>query len=365
MDDMSEQGLQRPRQVTVSGGIGLVGCLVLVGGLFDTMASTRTVDGRNKVDDFLSRVPGSGLTVDEGLELWRSTLFVAGAIAAAAFVLGIYVFQRHNGARIGFTVAAGLLLLSIPAVGPLPVLLGVAAFGLWSEPARDWFAGRAPRPEPVRSQEQPPPRPMSPPPAPPPPVQQSGEQPPPSSYPYGARPPEQQAPQYDVPWSPPPQAGPGQRPRSVLLAAMLTWVFAGLTAAASVLAGLLIAIDRSGFEREFQKQLDKDPQLEDLGVTADQAMTYLWVTIAVVVLWCIVAAVFAFFALRRQTWARVLLIVSATGAALLSLIAVIAIVPLLTLVPSVATIALLLTRSANAWYTGRPQQPAQPRSGAW
>ena len=148
---MTDPVLQRPRQVTVAAGIGLVGCLVLVIDLFDTMAHTRTVDARDGIASFLSKPPGDGLglSVDQVLELWRVVLLLSGALAAAAFVMGIFLIQRHNGARIGFTVAAGLLLLAMPAVGVVPVVLAVAATGLWSEAARDWFAGRAPRPKPA------------------------------------------------------------------------------------------------------------------------------------------------------------------------------------------------------------------------
>lgn len=192
--------------------MGIAGGFLVVLGLMDAMVDTRTVEARDAVTRLLDRPPysGMGLSVDQMLSAWRVVVLVAGGLASTAFVCAIYVFRRHNGARIAFTVAAGLLVLAIPVVGVLPVVLAVAAIGLWSEPARDWFAGRKPRPVATEvpagrhrgqghggqlpasptgwlhndGSNEPPSRP----PAGPAPTagQPGGEQPPPSEYPYGS-----------------------------------------------------------------------------------------------------------------------------------------------------------------------------------
>lgn len=355
----------------MSTGIGLVGCLILLIGLFDSMAHTRTVDARDTVTDFLSRPPGEGLglSVAEALDLWRVVLYVAGGLAAAAFVLGIYVFQRHNGARIGFTVVTALLLLSMPVIGIMPILLAIAAVRLWTEPARDWFAGRSPRPQPEAAafSSMPPDAPRETPPQAP-----VSSAPPPAHYPYGV-PPE------PVSWAPPqfrsyqppmPQPVPDRRPGSVVWATILTWVFSGLTAVGMALITLFAAIDQVAFKEELQRQMDSDPQLRGLDVSVDTLLGFVIVVCGLVALWALAAAVVAIFAWRRKPWARILLVISAAGAALFSLIAILGILPIVTLVPSVATVILLFTKSANAWYANRPaaaQRPAAPPrvGGPW
>jgi FtsH-binding integral membrane protein len=376
--DRMTEALQRPRQVTVAVGIGLVGCLVLVIGLFDTMAHTRTVDARDGIADFLATSPGDGLglSIDQVLEIWRVVLLLSGALAAAAFVMGIFVIQRHNGARIGFTVAAGLLLLAMPAIGVFPVIVAVAAVWLWSEPARDWFAGRAPRPkatpEPPRVTVEPP----------------TAGAPPPSAYPFGTAPQQQAPPPSQQPAHPPPVVGswpppspqliqppavmpaappPHERPTSVLWAVILTWVFAGLTAVTLGLGIIALATSRAEFETRLQEQIESDAQLRSLGLTAAELMPFVWTVCVGSLIWSLAAILVAYLAFRRLKWARIVLAVSASGAALLSLIGILGILPIFTLVPSAAAVVLLFTRSANAWYSRAPgvAAPPVPRDRPW
>lgn len=144
---MSEktQGGDRPSQVTMAGWVAVVSSVLLVLTLFEAVGRLRTVQFRDEIDEFLSTPPGSGLGLEipQVVEILRVLMLFSGAAAAAAMVLAIYVLQRNNGARIGFTVSAALLMLTAPVSGGfLPVMIGFAAVLLWSRPARDWFAGR-------------------------------------------------------------------------------------------------------------------------------------------------------------------------------------------------------------------------------
>ena len=383
--------LPRPYQVTVSGGIGIAGCLLVLAGLFDTMAQSRSVEAREAVADYLSKPPGNslGLSAGQVIDLWRGTVLVAAGLTATAFVLAIFLFKRHNGARIGFTVVTALLLLAMPALGLLPVLLAIAAVGLWSGPSRDWFAGRAPQPasakpghstlqtperppevsSQVLSQEQPPPSPYpygSPPPSGQPPVQQpvqqpaeqpgQPQQPMPAPYPYAAPYPQHQPP------------SPDRRPAAVTWAAWLTWVSSTLAALSMVAIVVVLLAAESDFRDELNQQFDSDPQLRDLGVTVDQVITGMWVGAFVILFWCIAAIVLAVFAYRRKSWARIVLVVSAVASAGFSLVAVLAFAPILTFITSAATVVLLFTPKANAWYSprqppGYPQPPVYPPPG--
>ena len=74
-----------------------------------------------------------------------------------------------------------------------------------------------------------------------------------------------------------------------------------------------------------------------------------------IVLWCVLASLVAVFALRRVPVGRVLLMVSASVAALVCLVGAVLGSPLL-VVPLVAcggTVALLMRPEVTEWYAGR------------
>ena len=141
----------RPSQVTMAGWVAVVGSVLLVLTLFESVAQLHTLEVRETVDEFLSTPPGNGLGLDipQVVEIMRWLMLFSGAAAAAATVLAIYVLQRHNAARVGFTVAAVVIMLTAPvsiAGGFLPVMIAFSAIMLWTKPARDWFSGVSPEP---------------------------------------------------------------------------------------------------------------------------------------------------------------------------------------------------------------------------
>lgn len=137
--------------------LAIIGSLVLIFSLAEMLGQLRTPDTREQVEELLSEPPGSGLGLEVGqvVDAMRILVYVAAALAAAIFVLAIYVLQRHRGARIALTVAAVLLLFTTPVAGLMPMLVGIAAALLWSNPARDWFAGRVPTTLPARRSDPP------------------------------------------------------------------------------------------------------------------------------------------------------------------------------------------------------------------
>ncbi len=346
--------------------MGTAGCAVLVFSLFDTMARLQRTDTRQEIADLLADPPlrGSGVTVDQVLDGLRVLGYGAGALAAAGVVLGVFVALRHRGARVGFTVVAALLLLTMPTTGLLPVLPAIAAAMLWRRDARDWFAGRAPVPA---ARQEPPASPFAPPstPPPPPPSEPAAAPPhpphpphrtPAPSPPYAEpRPPQpawQQAPQPGQQphpaWSAPEQL---RRPGTVTAAAVLALLGSalGLLVGASVLVVLAVS------PATVEDAITAEAELERLDLTLDQVVAVLWGTGALMVLWSLVSAVLAFLVLRRSTVARVLLAVSSGMAALLSLLAILSGVALVTLLLGVVTLALLFTGGANDWFAGRPR----------
>lgn len=368
--------LPRPRQVTVAGGLALVSCALLVVALLQAMSQVRSVETRDMFREMLSRPPGSGLGVgvDQLVSALHVLVLLDGAVTAVAAVLAVFVLQRHNGARIGFTVSAAFLLFTAPFSNPvLPVLVAIAATMLWSPPARAWFAGR-PAAAPAGRDEaraaslsawQSPSRPLLDEQRPPEDASRpDSSQPGPAPYPFGSRPQESAPPgppaAQDQGGYPPPAswgyptgyapsgygAPPDRRPGTVTAAAWLTWIFSGLTVVTFVLV-LVVMVAARG---RFVEALRSDPQVSDLNLSANDIMAGLWVLGVVVLLWCLISMVLAFLAWRRVGWARVTLAVSAGVAAVISLIAFP--VGLLSAVAAVVTVVLLFTGGANEWYRG-------------
>jgi hypothetical protein len=128
----------------MAGWVAAVACALLVMTLFESISQVRSIEVREGIEEFLSTPPGNGLglTVAGAIEILRALMLFTGAVAAAATVLAIYVLQRHQAARIGFTIAAGTIMLMAPVSGGfLPVMIAFSAIMLWTRPARDWFAG--------------------------------------------------------------------------------------------------------------------------------------------------------------------------------------------------------------------------------
>ena len=131
----------------MAGWMAVLGSAFLLLTLFDLMSQMRSIEMREGIEEFLSTPPGDGLglTVEGTIDILRALTLVAGAASAAALVLAIYVLQRNNAARLGFTIAAVPIALTAPLSGGfLAVVVVFSASMLWTKPARDWFAGRSP-----------------------------------------------------------------------------------------------------------------------------------------------------------------------------------------------------------------------------
>jgi len=367
---MSDAALPRPRQVTMAGWMIIGGSLLVVVTVFERMAAVNDLETRDAIAQFLATPPGDGLGLDVPAvqSLIRVFSMIAGACAAAAAILGFHVLRRHKGARLALTVLAVPLFLSgLVADGFLSSLVAASAVMLWLEPSRDWFAGRPPRPrpEPERREQLPPSAPPSAP-APPassgsgprphegfgtpastpvePPVQQSAPAPagPPSATAY---PPYGQP--YAAPYAPP------ARPTAVVTAAILTWVFAGLTALLLGAAALLMLTSPDLMFDEMHRQ---DADLAAQGITDRSLQVAIYVLAAATVVWAtLVSAAAVVLVVRRKEWARLAVLFSAGVAAMFCILGLLSgaflmVVPLL---GAVATFSLLLRADVRAWVSAR------------
>jgi hypothetical protein len=359
MGPVSEkERLPRPRLVTLASVMAVVGSLVLVVSLVDTLGRLRTPETRRTIDDFLAEPPGDalGLETAQVVDVMQVLAYVSGVLAAVTLVLGVFVAQRHHGARIGLTVAAALLLLTVPVAGLMPFFVAISVGLLWSRQARDWFAGRPPAPAGPRAA-----------------LSESG--PPPSPFPYGAggsssgpdpwrqpepRPTEPtplaaQAPWQGHPagsWPAPPQR-PGKRPTTVTTAAVLTWLGAGATAALAALTGVVVAVAPDAVVEEFDRISEQSGA--DLVLSRQEILATAWASVAILLVWSLAAILLAVLAFRRSNAGRILLAISAAMTALFSLVSILSLIPIVTLLMGLATVVLLFTGGANAWYRREPR----------
>ncbi|HET7356712.1 MAG TPA: hypothetical protein VFJ09_08565 [Nocardioidaceae bacterium] len=395
----------RPVQVTVAAGVAAAGSALLVVTLFDSMSALQSVGARQDIAQALAQSGHPwGLGVADAIRVIRDLMLVAGGAAAAATVLAGYAMFRHRAARIGLTVAAAIMLLTVVS-GVFGLLVAASTAMLWSRPARDWFAGRAPAPasagasasqpgQPGRRQpllssaeegpeagegEQP--RPVPPPTygfgtphahqGPPPPGQAEPQDqpypgpgqpvypPPARAYPpSGAYPPPGDYPPPGA-WPPPaygqqPSRPVGRRPVTVTVAAVLTWLFAGLATAGYLVVVALLLADRT----QLVDRVTTDPQFRGLNITGNELVAALWVMSAIIILWAVIAMVLAFLAFRGHNWARITLVVSSA----VTFVACLAAFPfgLAHMIVAAAVIVLLFTGGANDWFARRTRPTYPP-----
>ncbi|WP_235736224.1 hypothetical protein [Nocardioides alcanivorans] len=116
---MSERTAPRPPQVTLSGWAILVGSVIVLVSVYDTVANLRSIDTRDELQRMLSEPPlsGTGMSFERLLDVMHGASLVAGACAAAMAVLGAFVLRRHKEARIAVSVLAVPLFLCGLLVG--------------------------------------------------------------------------------------------------------------------------------------------------------------------------------------------------------------------------------------------------------
>ncbi|WP_188779491.1 hypothetical protein [Marmoricola endophyticus] len=356
---MSEK-LKRPQQVTMAAIVAGTASLVMLISIGDRLSRWNSVDLRDGFADFLARDDLGerlGLSLGQAMGLARVGLFVAAALAAAILVLVVFAARRDKGARVAMTVlAVPLMLVGLLVDAFLAGFVLAGAVLLWSEPARDWYAGRAPRERPTP--------PTAPPQGQQPPSPSPFQAPPPSAPPSAQGGPAAYAGTYGAP-PVPPQAVPAQpltRPTQVVIACVTTWVVSGLVAVFTLVS--LVSTFVPGTRGEVRDQVeqaladsDQKQAMASAGITVDELVTAAQVVLVLVLLWALVAVVLAVLAFAGRGWARVTLIVSASCAALLGILGALGAVPLILVSLACAfAISRLISRPAAQWYAA-PKGP--------
>ncbi|MFI5622324.1 hypothetical protein ACIA03_02560 [Nocardioides sp. NPDC051685] len=351
---MSETKLPRPGQATLAGWLIVLASLLTVVAAWDQIAGLRSLDTRERVEEVLAEPPlaGSGIGLDSILDLMHVMALVTGAMAAAAVILGWHVLQRSKQARLALTViAAPLFFAGMFGGGFWSTLAAVAVILLWMSPTRDWFDGIAPTKREALDSGDPdqesyvaPTAPATPPTAP------TG----PTTGP--ARLSAQQPPPWTGAVAHATKVAPKRRPGAVMAAAALTWIGSGFTALMMLASAVTATANPDLILEQVRKQAESDPAMREVAglYTTDIIIASAWIMAVLVTLVCVAAGVFAAFAIRRHSWARVALMISAAISALSLLLFALAFPPAVILFgAAVATFAFLLRPEVAAWFRDR------------
>ncbi len=362
---MTDSASARPPQVTMAGWVTILGSAAVVLTVFDLVANLRSIDTRERVQQAISEPPLDGLGIDlqQVLSVMHVMAMVAAGCATAAAILGWYVLRRNKQARLWLSVlAVPLFVTGLVTGGFMSSMVAVAVVLLWTRQARDWFDGRSPARVPDRTPDPSGPDVSGPPPPSAPPAyrgfgsegggasggpSQAGGQPGTlldgPRHPSGATLPSAQQHRTDVPFV-------TARPREVVQACVITWVFSGLVVAAMGLVLISFAADPTLIDDVYSS----DDRFADSGLTADQIRSFSLGLALTFGLWGLAAIAVAVLAFLGRSWARFLLIGSAALTSLLTLMMGIAApVLLLVTVAGVATAVLLTRPAVGAWFALR------------
>jgi hypothetical protein len=150
-----------------------------------------------------------------------------------------------------------------------------------------------------------------------------------------------------------PLRDPDARPGTVLAAAIVTFITAGLSALLFAIFTLVLLVARGSFLEGFREGAGMDPSADDAGTL----FGVLVIIGIVLVLWCVAAIVLAALALKRRNGARIGLVVSASLSIVVSLLGITSGISVVTLIAAIAVIVCLFTGGANEWYRRAKGEP--------
>ena len=145
--------------------------------------------------------------------------------------------------------------------------------------------------------------------------------------------------------------GTDERPGGVTAAAWITIVLSGISFLLYGFITLAMLIAKDDVTREIDKAIRDSNSTTNF--SAEDAYGFVVGILLVVTVWCLIACVLAVFVMRRSNAARILLVISAVVAALLSLLGIQSLVSAVPLLGAIAVVVLLFTGGANAWFGGR------------
>ncbi|GAA4670693.1 hypothetical protein [Nocardioides nanhaiensis] len=162
------------------------------------------------------------------------------------------------------------------------------------------------------------------------------------------------------------QRDPDKRPGTVLAAGLV----AAISSAIVMIFAGLVALGGDAVLDEIRPDLERELASGDYGnLTVDDIGGVVIGIFVVLAVWSLIALVTSILALMRQNWARILTVISAAVAALLTLVAgFLTIVPWVITIAAVASIVLFFVGGASEWYArkgGSAQQLPTGTSQPW
>ena len=278
-----------------------------------TMAGLGTLAMQERIEAFITEL-GLEVAPAQVLPWIRIGLYVAGVAGAIGFVTGIFAAKRDRASRIVLSISSVAVFVAGFFMSPFFAMLAV--FGvmmMWSAPANDWFAGRAPAPAPQAVE-----RPQLSTSAATSSMAGSG---PAGSQPVGSAPVR------------------SQPTRQTHMASLTTIVFSTavfLWMCAAIVSSLTVQSDK------LRERFYADPRFEAAGLTFEGFQAVMVVMLIVGALWAIGAVVLGMLVLRGVEWARIALLISAATAGVMALLATLASPVFLVLVAACALTIWLL-----------------------
>jgi hypothetical protein len=143
------------------------------------------------------------------------------------------------------------------------------------------------------------------------------------------------------------------RPGTVTAAGWIALVVSGLSALLYGILTFAMIVAKDDVLREIDKAVAEQGGAGDFD--AETAFGAVVGVLVVVIVWCLIACLLAVFVLRRSNAARIMLVISAVVAGLLSLLGVKSGVLAIPLLACLATVILLFTGGAGDWFARRPR----------
>ena len=147
--------------------------------------------------------------------------------------------------------------------------------------------------------------------------------------------------------------GNDERPGTVTAAGWITLILSGLTALLFGFFTLAMIVAKDDIIDGDRPGSSLDAGCVPATSTPRTPTASFLVVMLVFTAWCVIACVLAVFAMRRSNVSRILLVISATVAGLLSLLAIGSVVSALWLLACIAVVVLLFTGGAGDWYARR------------
>lgn len=370
---MTTPASPRPHKVTLACLIAGMGSALVLITVFAELQNWGSIEVREQVEDAIASTPfiDAGVDIDQVLGWLRLVLMGVAAAAVAGVLLAIWTAKAHRGARIALSILAGVAALGFLAtglVGLLPAGMAVACIlYLWSKESRAWFSGKevpstpSPRAAPSAESGTPPlsadeRRPGS--------SGIDGEsedalpvtQPPldgprPSERPFGTPP---QSHQGASPQGAQSQRAYGvRRPRSIVIAVVVTSVMAGLVGLVSGANALLYLLSPSEYTQLLLEQpmLQEQRILEQLGMSGSELSRLIFIGAVVCAVLAAAAIGTALLMLRRIPAARIGFTVVTGLAIALSVIAFP--LGLIWAAGEIFVLVQVYRVDANAWFAAR------------